>query len=447
MRPADYASIAYKNIKRQPLRSLLTIIALAISTCVLTLMVAIAVGGQQVILNQFGSNDSLSLITVTPNQSGSGLSPFGDVQQVGSASTVFTDATVAQLAALPHVALATPHAHLWEFDTVTIPGAAKPFVAQVEGLPSDAFLPLASGNPFTSNDQANVAVVGYGYAKAVGFSSTPDKLIGQTITFTTQKGYRGVGAAIPSPGSTKQQAEVFNQSSTMLQAKIVGVTQAGANQNSVFVPMGWAHQIRTARYYEADGTVKSTDQLARDGYTTIQVKADSLVNVQAVTNEIKSLGYGQTSLLETAKQLNQLTATVGVVLGAIACIAMLAATLGVVNTMIMAVTEQRFEIGIWRANGARRGVITRLFLTQAAFLGVLGGGIGVGLSIPIANFITQYGSSLLQSQGLQSVTLAQISPWLGAGAIGITILFSIVAGLYPAYRAARLDPSQVLSSN
>ncbi|HSW78173.1 MAG TPA: FtsX-like permease family protein [Candidatus Chromulinivoraceae bacterium] len=446
MKPRDYMTIAFKNVRRQPLRSLLTIAALTISTCVLTLMVAISLGGQRVILNQFGSNDSLSLITVTPNQSGAGLSPFGDVQQAGDTNTIFTDNTVAQLAALPHVQLATPRAHLWEFDTMMVSQNSKPFVAQVEGLPSDAFLPLAAGVPFSSNDQSNVIIVGYGYAKATGLASTPGKLLGQTMTLTTQKDYRGVDANIPTSVSTKSQNDAFAQSSTVIQAKIVGVTQAGVNQNIAFVPMGWAHQIRTAHYYEA-GLLKSTDQLTKDGYTTIQVKVDSLANVQTVSSAIKNLGYGQTSLLETAKQLNQLTTTVSLVLGAVACIAMLAAALGVVNTMIMTVTEQRYEIGIWRACGAKRGVIVRLFLMEATVLGLLGGIVGVGVSIPVAGFITQYGSSLLESQGLQSVTIAQISPWLGAGAIGVTIAFSVIAGLYPAYRAARLDPSQVLSSN
>lgn len=446
MKPSDYMSIAFKNVRRQPLRSLLTTIALAISTCVLTLMVAISLGGQKVILNQFGSNDSLSLITVTPNQSNAGLSPFGDVQQAGDANRIFTDNTVAQLAALPHVQLATPRAHLWEFDTMTIPQSSKPFVAQIEGLPSDAFLPLTAGTPFSSNDESNAIIVGYGYAKAAGLAATPGKLLGQTVILTTQKGYRGVDADIPTPLSTKSQNDAFAQNSTIIQAKIVGITQAGANQNMAFVPMGWAHQIRTARYYEA-GLSKSTDQLTKDGYTAIQIKVDSLTNVQTVSNEVKSLGYGQTSLLETAKQLNQLTTTVSLVLGAVACIAMLAAALGVVNTMIMTVTEQRYEIGIWRACGAKRGVIVQLFLMEATILGLLGGVVGVGISIPITGFITQYTSSLLEYQGLQPVTIAQISPWLGAGAIGVTIAFSIIAGLYPAYRAARLDPSQILSSN
>jgi len=89
----------------------------------------------------------------------------------------------------------------------------------------------------------------------------------------------------------------------------------------------------------------------------------------------------------------------------------------------------------------------QLFLMEATILGLLGGVVGVGISIPITGFITQYTSSLLEYQGLQPVTIAQISPWLGAGAIGVTIAFSIIAGLYPAYRAARLDPSQILSSN
>jgi putative ABC transport system permease protein len=325
-----------------------------------------------------------------------------------------------------------------------MPGTSKAYVAQAEGIPSDAYLPLQAGTRFDSNDQQGVVILGYGYAKSLNVD--PSKLVGMTLTVTTQKGYRGAGATIPDQYATPRQIESFNATPTSLTAKIIGVTQPGPNQNFLYVPLGWAHQIRTARYNES-GTIKSVDQLTTDGYTSIQVKADSIGAVASVANKIKDLNYGQTSLLETAQQLNQLTATVGFILGAVAIIAMLAATLGVVNTMIMAVSEQRYEIGIWRACGARRRVIVRLFLAEAAVLGLIGGSAGVIASIPLAQFITTYGSSLLQAQGLEPVALANISPRLGAGAIGITILFSVLAGLYPAYRAARLDPSKILSSN
>jgi putative ABC transport system permease protein len=446
MRAADYFGIAFRNVRRQLLRSFLTVIALGISTCVLVLMVAISLGGQHVILNQFGPSDSLSLITVTPSQSNANLSPFGDVQEAGAANTKLNDTTVAQLAALPHVQVATPRAHLWEFDTFKLSGATKTFVAQAEGVAADAPLPLQAGTHFTSNDEQDTLILGYAYAKAIGLSNTPEKLIGSTLTITTQKGYRGAGANIPGPSATKQQTDAFNASTTTLRAKVVGVTQPGPNQNFLFLPLGWAHGIRTAQYNDG-GTIKSIDQLASDGYTSIQVKVDSLANVASVAGAIRNLGYGQASLLETVQQLNQLTTTIGVILGAVAAVAMLAAALGVVNTMIMAVSEQRYEIGIWRACGARRRVIVRLFLTEAALLGVIGGAFGVAVSLPVANFITSYGSSLLQAQGLEQVPIANLSPQLGAAAIGVTVIFSVFAGLYPAYRASMLDPSRTLSAN
>lgn len=112
----------------------------------------------------------------------------------------------------------------------------------------------------------------------------------------------------------------------------------------------------------------------------------------------------------------------------------------------MAVAEQRHEIGIWRACGARKSVILRLFLIEAAILGLIGGILGVAISLPVAQLISSYGTSLLRMQGLEPVTIASISPLLGIAAICATILLSALAGYYPARRAAALDPSRTLSS-
>lgn len=295
----------------------------------------------------------------------------------------------------------------------------------------------------TSNDDQNKVILGYGYAKALNVSA--GGLIGKQVQLITQPGYRGVGAAIPGPDASKAEVDAFNSTTTTLSATVVGVTQPGQDQNGVYVPMGWAHQIRTLHYY--DGTVpKTTDQLVRDGYTSIQLSADSLSHVQAVANVVKSLGYGESSLLFTVQQINQLLTVVTIILGMVAAIALLAAALGVINTMLMAVSEQSFEIGILRACGAKKSTIMRLFLSESAFLGLIGGAIGVGISLPIGMVLSHYGASLLVAQGLQSVTLVVFSPIIAVGAVAVTVIFSVLAGSYPAYRAARLDPSKVLSA-
>ncbi|HEY8886174.1 MAG TPA: ABC transporter permease [Candidatus Microsaccharimonas sp.] len=445
MRIVDYTSIASRNLRGQPVRSLLTIFALVISTVILVLMAAISIGGRQAITQQFGSDASLQAISVTPNQSSGTLSPFGSVQKVDTTASKLTDETVALLAKQTHVQSATPRAHIWEFNNFTLKGNNTHFVAQAEGITSDSGLPIKAGALFTSNDQRNVVVVGSGYAQSLGYGNNPEKLIGQSLQIESQKGYRGFDAAIPGASATRAQNEAFDQSTTTLTATIIGVTNSGPDQNSIFIPLGWAHEIRTSRYLEAAG-LKTVDAIATDGYATIQVKVDATNNVKSVATSIENLGYGQFSTLSQIERLQQFSTTMLVILGAIALIAVVAAALGVVNTMLMSVSEQRYMIGVWRASGARKNFIVKVFLIEAGLLGFIGGIIGVIVGFVTSGFINQYVNMILKQQGLTIVDIAVIPIWLMAGTVLLTTAFGILAGLYPAYRAARQDPSKVLSS-
>ncbi len=445
MRIVDFTSIALKDLRGQKLRSFLTIFALVISTVILVLMAAISVGGRQAIVDQFGTDTALTSITVTPNQSSGSLNPYGNVQEVNQTASKLTDATVAQLAALPQVASVTPRAHVWEFHHFSVEGSDKQFVAQTEGIASDAKLPLKAGGAFASNDDKNTVVLGLGYAKELGLGDNPAVLIGKTVQITTQKGYRGEGAQIPVAGASKTTNEAFNESETTLTAKIVGVTTTGQDQNGMYVSLGWAHALRTARY--ADGNeIKSVDQLADDGYSSLQLNTTSAAGVKSVAQEISNLGFGQISTQAQIERLQQFITLMWAILGAVALIAVVAAALGVVNTMLMAVSEQRYMIGVWRACGARKGFIVRIFLVEAALLGLVGGVLGSGLGLVASTFVNEYVGVLLQSQNLTVTNIAIVPWWLIAGTIAITTLFGVLAGLYPAYQAARQDPSQTLSS-
>lgn len=441
MRAVDYTIIAVKDLRRQLLRSTLTITALVISTVILVTMTALSMGGQQAVVDQFGSGNALTTITVTPNQNGAGLNPFGTVQQVNESAATLTDTTASDLAKLPHVASSVPRAHIWEFNTFSVEGYSKQFVAQGEGAPANDAIPLKAGSHFTANTDKNVVIMGSSYAKEL--TGDPTTLLGRTITITSQKGYRGDGAAIPPAGASVKTNEEFNQATTTVSAKIIGISDDGPNQNTLVIPLEWARQVRTARYNDANG-LKQVDQLAENGYTSIQVRVDDTANVAAVSKKITELGYGQFSALEQVQRIQQLTTIMWVILGTVALVAAVAAALGVTNTMLMTVSEQRYTIGVWRAVGARRGLIVRLFLMQAALLGLVGGLIGVGLGVVIIKYVNQYVNSLLTSQNLQLANIAELPLWLAAGAIGATTLFGILAGLYPAYKAAREDPSDAL---
>jgi putative ABC transport system permease protein len=136
------------------------------------------------------------------------------------------------------------------------------------------------------------------------------------------------------------------------------------------------------------------------------------------------------ALLEHSKQTQQLFS---LVMGLIAGISLLVGGIGIMNIMLASVLEQTREIGVRRAVGARRADIRFQFLVTAFSLAMLGGVLGVALGLAIARGVAAYAS------WPTVVTTSSI-----ALSLGVSIAVGVVSGLYPAMRAARLDPIQAL---
>lgn len=441
MRVVDYLRLSWREVRRQPVRSTLTLIALAVSTAVLVTLGGLSLGAQQAVISAMSPDNSLTTILVTSNKTGTnGL--FGNVQTAGGENTLLNDDSVAKLRAVPNVQFVSPRAHIWEFNTFIIEGNTKQFVAQTEVVPGETAqtMPLLAGQHVATG---NEVVLGAAYAREIG--ANPASLLGKKITITTQKGYRGEGANIPNANATLAAQEAFNQQTTELTANVVGVTTDGSNQSSVFIPLDWGKQVRTAQYWEAPGKLKKVDQFAETGYTSMVVRAASTEAVPGVATAIENLGYGQISTLAVVQKLMSISTIMWVVLGAVALVSLLAASLGIVNTMLMMVSEQRYVIGVWRACGARRSHIAMQFLLQAGLLGLGGGLIGAAVGYAANEFVGQRIAELLQAQNLAVIHIPAAPWWLLAGAVGLTVVFAVLAGLYPAARAARQDPSTALS--
>lgn len=446
MRIADYFRLAWRDLCRQPVRAGLTLVALAISAAILVTLGSLSVGARQAIITALSPDNSLTTIAVTSNKTGgSGL--FGNVQVANQQNSKLTDQSVQQLGAIPHVQFAMPRAYVWEFNTFTVDGSGKQFVAQTNavGAETERTMPLLAGRGFTQGSNAHEVILGQAYARELGYEQNPAALLGKTITITTQKGYRGDGANIPGPLATSAQSDAFNDSTTNLQATIVGVTASGSNQSSLFIPMEWGRLVRAAQYWEGPARLKKVDQLADNGYTSIIVRVDTTEDVPAVSKAIDNVGYGQISTLAVVQKLMGFSTVMWVILGSVAVVALIAASLGIVNTMLMMVSEQRYVIGVWRAVGARRGQIAGQFMLQAILLGVGGGVLGAGLGYAVSQFVNQRIAELLQSQNLAQIQIPAAPWWLLAGSIALTVLFGALAGLYPALRAAAQDPAKSLA--
>src|SRR5262249_45568863 len=159
---------------------------------------------------------------------------------------------------------------------------------------------------------------------------------------------------------------------------------------------------------------------------------------------IKKSGYAAFSLLDAARSLRIVFTVFDLFLGLFGSLALTVASLGIINTLVMAILERRREIGVLKALGASDGDVKNLFFAEAGAMGLLGGILGVTLGWLIGAALT-FGTTLyLKSQDLPSVKISYIPWWLSISAIAFAILVSLVAGFYPAARAARLNPVEAL---
>jgi putative ABC transport system permease protein len=120
------------------------------------------------------------------------------------------------------------------------------------------------------------------------------------------------------------------------------------------------------------------------------------------------------------------------------------ASIGIINTLVMAILERRREIGIMKAVGASDSDVRGLFFAEAGAMGFLGGVFGVTLGWIIGRVINFGTNIYLKRQGFAPENIWTVPWWLVAVALGFAVVVSLLSGLYPAARAARLDPVQAL---
>ncbi len=290
-------------------------------------------------------------------------------------------------------------------------GAAESDRVFVEGV-SASYFPvvgseIAQGRPFSeleARSGARVCVLGANVAKAL-FGG--ERALGRTLSLAGEA-WTVVGVQTPRKG---------------------GFFGENRNDNVIFIPLRAAQR----RFSEAKATVLYVR--ARPGQRDL-----ARVEVEATLRRLRRLAVDQPNDFElsTADQiirsLDQVSAAVGLVTFALAAVSLLIGGIGVANVMLIAVSERTREIGVRRALGARRAVVLRQFLLEAALLSGIGGVAGVLLALLLGLV------AALLAPGFSALAPA----WAVAAGIAASLLTGVVAGYLPARRAARLDPVDAL---
>ncbi len=397
---------AYEAIRTRRLRSGLTVLGILIGIAAVMLTVGLGQGAQAKVaaqINQLGSN----LLIVSP---GSTTSSTGVRGGRGSATTLTSDdaAMLADKRVAPDVAAVAPVSTSSQSLTVGTTNWTTSVVGTTPDWLSVRARTMSSGRFITQGDLDSgtlVTVIGATTATQLYGGRDP---VGQSVTINNQTfTVIGVLASVGSSTTSDEDDQAIVPRTTF--ATRVSTTANSRSVSTIYLQAADQNSL-SAAYQEADAAL-----LTSHGVTA--TAADFTVN-------------SQQSLVATATSTAQ---TLTVLLAGIAGISLLVGGIGVMNIMLVSVTERIREIGLRKALGATPRVIQRQFLVEASLLGLVGGLLGIGLGL--------LGGALLPRFLDQPVT---ISPIAAVGALAVALVIGVAAGVYPANRAARLAPIDAL---
>ncbi|MBW3542810.1 MAG: ABC transporter permease, partial [Planctomycetes bacterium] len=194
-----------------------------------------------------------------------------------------------------------------------------------------------------------------------------------------------------------------------------------------------------------DQVLEDPEQRER-GFDSAIVLVDDQAHLKQVVEQIDKLGLNQHSLINFVEHIQKHVALVTGIIAVLAGVALLVSALGITNTMIMSVLERTREIGILKAVGARDGQVQLMFLAEGALIGLTGGLLGLAAAW-LATFPGEaIAAAIVEAElhrGFEG-PLFVFPPWLVLGVPLFSTVVTTLAGLYPARRAAKVDPIAAL---
>jgi putative ABC transport system permease protein len=398
-------------------RSFLTILGIVIGVAGVITIISLGAGAQSMILGQItklGSN----ILTIQPGKSNQGMF-------AGSGVTITTltkdDANaLANNARVPHIKAVTASVSgsatiTWENKTID-----TSFTGADYRYPEVNNISFKKGQFLSQQEEqgnANVVVLG---------STVADELFG--------------GTNVDAIGQVVKVKNSFQKDAGGIPLRVVGVLNSqgssiGGSDDNIFLPLGMGQQQLLGIHY----------------LQSISVKVDSATYINQTITGITSLlrqrhhitrdvdvDFSVRNMADTLSSLTTITNALRVFLAAMAAVSLVVGGIGILNIMMVTVAERTREIGLRKAVGAGNAAIRNQFLLEAGTLTSLGGLIGI-----IAGTVVSYIISLvMHAIGYDwSFIISFTSVWL---AIGVSILTGVIFGLYPALKAAKLNPIEAL---
>ena len=441
MKLKDLFLLAFSNLRRRKIRTLLTVLGVVIGTASIVVMVSLGLGMSESLLRSFQSSGSLTKINIT-NYGGMGTNAKNKVE--------LTDESIQSFESIPHVTGTSPSLEVYVTAKVgalqgdfSLRGVSQAYFQQMklkEGTypkKGDAELSLVYGNTvagsfhkgnnwdkeYSINPMKDTLF--YIFPEAQG-TTKPDKQETESSQNKPQKKY-----IIKTSGVMEGSAEDYSEDSSYVYADIDSLK-------------AFLKKIYKKNLVPDPKTGKNGKPLRYYSYDQAYVFVDDMNNVAAVQKQITDMGYSCYSQVEWLKQAQEQIKTTQLVLGGIGAVSLLVAAIGIMNTMMMSIFERTKEIGVMKVLGCDMGDIRNMFLTESALIGILGGIVGIVLSYGVSfiiNFLSAGGGEMVDSYtGGGGGNISTIPLWLAGFAIIFAMLVGMLSGYFPSVRAMKLSP-------
>jgi putative ABC transport system permease protein len=186
------------------------------------------------------------------------------------------------------------------------------------------------------------------------------------------------------------------------------------------------------------------DRREQKNFPRVTLDLDASAPYEPVRDSIEALGLEAFSYAEQFAEIRRAFLYFNLGLAMIGLIALSTASLGIINTLVMSIIERTREIGVLKSLGADERDIRMLFLVESAAIGLIGAGVGILVGWLIARLGSFIARTIMEREGVDPVELFALPWWLIMSALSVGLIVSLIAGVYPAARAARVDPVEAL---
>lgn len=397
MKILDVFQLSTRMFKTRVMRTLLTILGIGVGIGAILFLVSLGYGLQKALISKITSSDALLSLDVIPPTEEAGLQLDSNaIEQISKFNQVKYIAPMASLRGQ----------------------------VEAEGITADAVINMVPSTFFNLagqkmsagrffDDTKKEVVVSQAIVQVLNLENASD-ILGKEVsillltTVTDDKGVESLAIVEQPSGFT-----------------VSGVIEDGGS-GVVFFPLNQVEDIKINTYSQA------------------KVRVDSTQNLDIVRAQVVSMGFAVAALSDTIDQANKIFRIFQIVLAVFGVIALIVSAIGMFNTMTIALLERTQEVGVMKALGAYKSDIMEMFLTESVVMGFLGGVMGIIIGLIGAEAANFFLNILASRLGGEKIDIFYTPVWFIITIVTFSTAVGFTTGLWPARRAARLNPLEAV---